>query len=162
LLSFPTSETDHWADTMLGSVLLPTKPPGLRKHNTYSSTVAPPLPPRRNSLSTTPAAKTAAKSAPLHVKTVTLSGGMDTRYNRPSSPRGSRYSNPARSSTGTFSDPYYSSSYSSYGRPTLPTHPTTRPTTHPPPRTPRTPPPPNTTRTRDARDATPTIYPAPT
>ncbi|OWY49575.1 quinate transport protein [Alternaria alternata] len=105
---------------MLGSVLLPTKPPGLRKHNTYSSTVAPPLPPRRNSLSTTPAAKTAAKSAPLHVKTVTLSGGMDTRYNRPSSPRGSRYSNPARSSTGTFSDPYYSSSYSSYGRPSSP------------------------------------------
>ncbi|CAN9423710.1 unnamed protein product [Alternaria sp. RS040] len=105
---------------MLGSVLLPTKPPGLRKHNTYSSTVAPPLPPRRNSLSTTPAAKTAAKSAPLHVKTVTLSGGMDTRYNRPSSPRGSRYSNPARSSTGTFSDPYYSSSYSGYGRPSSP------------------------------------------
>jgi hypothetical protein len=101
---------------MLGSVLLPTKPPGLRK-NTYSSTVAPPLPPRRNSLSTTPAAKTAAKTAPLHVKTVTLSGGMDTRYNRPSSPRG-RYSNPARSSTGTFSDPYYNSSY--YGRPSSP------------------------------------------
>ncbi|KAL1794276.1 hypothetical protein ACET3X_007697 [Alternaria dauci] len=45
---------------------------------------------------------------------------MDTRYNRPSSPRGSRYSNPARSSTGTFSDPYYSSSYSGYGRPSSP------------------------------------------
>ncbi|KAH6865059.1 hypothetical protein BKA58DRAFT_238183 [Alternaria rosae] len=101
---------------MLGSVLLPTKPPGLRS-NTYSSTVAPPLPPRRNSLSTQPAAKTAAKSAPLHIKTVTLSGGMDTRYNRPSSPRG-RYSNPARSSTGTFADPYYTSSY--YGRPSSP------------------------------------------
>ncbi|KAF1828809.1 hypothetical protein BDW02DRAFT_614246 [Decorospora gaudefroyi] len=97
---------------MLGSVLLPAKPPGLRR-STYSSPVAPPLPPRQNSLSTKPAAKT----APLQVQTVALVGGMESRYTRPSSPRG-RYTNPGRSSTGTFADPYYDSSY--YGRPSSP------------------------------------------
>jgi hypothetical protein len=101
---------------MLGSVLLPTKPPGLRR-NTYSTSLAPPLPPRRTSLSSTPAAKTAAKTVPIQLKTVTVSSPMEPRYTRPSSPRG-RYSNPARSSTGTFADPYYDSSY--YGRPSSP------------------------------------------
>lgn len=116
---------------MLGSVLIPPKPAGLRRNTTYSPTAAPPLPPRPNSYSTTPAAKTAVlqkstvlqkpavpqKAPGLQLKTVTLSGGMDSRYNRPSSPR-ARYANPARSSTGTFADPYYDSSY--YGRPSSP------------------------------------------
>jgi len=104
---------------MLGSVLIPPKPAGLRRNTTYSPTAAPPLPPRPNSFSTTPAAKTAVlqKTAGVQVKTVTLSAGMDSRYNRPSSPRG-RYANPARSSTGTFADPYYDASY--YGRPSSP------------------------------------------
>ncbi|KAJ6214205.1 hypothetical protein PSV09DRAFT_1211161 [Bipolaris maydis] len=101
---------------MLGSLLLPTSPPGPRG-TTYSPTAAPPLPPRRNSLSTQPAAKTAAKTAPLHIKTVKLSGAMDSRYTRPSSPRRA-YGNPARASTGGFSDPYYDSSY--YARPSSP------------------------------------------
>jgi hypothetical protein len=105
---------------MLGSVLLPTKPPGPRR-NTYSPPFAPPLPPRRHSLSTTPAAKTAAavaKTVPLQLKTATVSKPMESRYNRPSSPRGRYGANPARSSTGTFADPYYDSSY--YGRPSSP------------------------------------------
>lgn len=42
---------------------------------------------------------------------------MESRYNRPSSPRG-RYNNPGRASTGTFGDPYYDSSY--YVRPSSP------------------------------------------
>ncbi|KAI8939166.1 hypothetical protein NX059_005000 [Plenodomus lindquistii] len=42
---------------------------------------------------------------------------MESRYTRPASPRG-RYANPARSSTGTFADPYYSD-YTSY-RPSSP------------------------------------------
>ncbi|KAL6710504.1 hypothetical protein ACN47E_008552 [Coniothyrium glycines] len=101
---------------MLGSVLLPSNPPSLRR-NTYTATVTPPLPPRRNSLSTSPSAVTAAKAVPLTIKSITLSGAMESRYNRPSSPRG-RYANPARSSTGTFADPYYDPAY--YGRPTSP------------------------------------------
>lgn len=101
---------------MLGSVLLPTSPLGPRG-TTYSPTAVPPLPPRRNTLGTTPAAKTAAKSTPLHIKTVKLSGTMDSRYTRPSSPRRA-YGNPARASTGGFADPYYDSSY--YARPSSP------------------------------------------
>lgn len=98
---------------MLGSVLtFPSQPPGLRR-NTYTGGGNPPLPPRRHSLTTTPAAQT----APLQLKSVTLSGGMESRYNRPSSPRG-RYTNPGRASTGTFADPYYDSSY--YVRPSSP------------------------------------------
>ena len=109
---------------MLGSVLLPsshqsqsqsTKPSSGTRRNTYTGTGAPTLPPRRNSLSTAPAAQT----APLQLKSVTLSGGMESRYHRSSSPR--RAFNPARSSTGTFADPYSTSynDYSSY-RPSSP------------------------------------------
>ncbi|KAF2028237.1 hypothetical protein EK21DRAFT_101964 [Setomelanomma holmii] len=86
---------------MLGSVLLPSRPSGLRS-NTYTSGSAPPLPPRRNSLSTAPAAQTAK----LQLKISTLPNTdttMDSRYKRSSSPR--RYANPGRSSTGTFADP---------------------------------------------------------
>ncbi|KAF1849100.1 uncharacterized protein K460DRAFT_375817 [Cucurbitaria berberidis CBS 394.84] len=97
---------------MLGSVTTFPSQPQRSRRNTYTGASAPSLPPRPTSLSTTPAAQTA-----LQLKSVTLSGGMESRYNRPSSPRG-RYSNPARSSTGTFADPYYDSSY--YGRPSSP------------------------------------------
>ncbi|KAA8626818.1 quinate permease [Pyrenophora tritici-repentis] len=102
------------------TVLIPPKPAGLRRNTTYTPTAAPPLPPRPNSFTTTPAAKTAVlqKTQGVQVKTVTLSGAtMDSRYTRPSSPR-ARYANPARSSTGTFADPYYDASY--YGRPSSP------------------------------------------
>lgn len=107
---------------MLGSVLLPsalqshsTKPASGTRRNTYtSSTGAPTLPPRRNSLSTAPAAQTGS----LQLKSITLSGGMESRYHRSSSPR--RTYNPARSSTGTFADAYGSSyDYSTY-RPSSP------------------------------------------
>lgn len=103
---------------MLGSVLAPSKPPGLRRNSISTAAAAPPLPPRRNSLATAPAAQTAK----LQVKVTTLppspplNGKMDHRY-RPSSPRG-RYANPARSSTGTFQDPYNYSTY--YARPSSP------------------------------------------
>src|SRR5690242_1775270 len=111
------------ADNMLGSVLVPsalhshaTKPAaGSRsRRNTYTTAAThPSLPPRRNSLSTAPAAQTA-----LQLKSVTLSGTMESRYHRSSSPR--RAFNPARASTGTFADPYASSyDYASY-RPTSP------------------------------------------
>lgn len=112
------------SDNMLGSVLVPsalhshaTKPAaGSRsRRNTYTTAAAnPSLPPRRNSLSTAPAAQTA-----LQLKSVTLSGTMESsRYHRSSSPR--RAFNPARASTGTFADPYASSyDYASY-RPTSP------------------------------------------
>lgn len=84
------------------------------RRNTYTTTTAanPPLPPRRPSLSTGPAAQTAYKAhtqahtSPLHVQTITLSGAMDSRYNRPASPH-ARYANSARASTGTFADAYY-------------------------------------------------------
>jgi hypothetical protein len=111
---------------MLGSVLLPTQPPGLRR-NTYTSGIAPPLPPRRNSLSSAPSAQTAkllsslsssAQTSKVQLKLSTLPSDnktMDSRYKRSSSPR--RYANPARSSTGTFADPYYD--YSMY-RPSSP------------------------------------------
>ncbi|KAF2019765.1 hypothetical protein BU24DRAFT_406391 [Aaosphaeria arxii CBS 175.79] len=62
--------------------------------------IPPPLPPRRNTVN----------KPPLKLHSVTLSGGMESRYNRPSSPR-NRYVNPARSSTGTFGDPYHDSLY---------------------------------------------------
>ncbi|KAF1945720.1 hypothetical protein EJ02DRAFT_37232 [Clathrospora elynae] len=109
---------------LFGSV---TTPSGLRR-NTYSSpahhptifpvistshSIAPPLPPRPTTLTTTPSALT----APLQLTSITVSGGMESRYTRPSSPR-SRHANPARSSTGTFADPYYDSSH--YGRPSSP------------------------------------------
>ncbi|KAL1642154.1 hypothetical protein SLS61_009815 [Didymella pomorum] len=112
---------------MLGSVLLPssltshshsTKPSSGTRRSTISTTTGvPSLPPRRNSLSTAPAAQTGT----LQLKSVTLSGGMDSRYgHRASSPRRSTY-NPARASTGTFADPY-SSSYNDYAsyRPSSP------------------------------------------
>lgn len=106
---------------MLGSILLPaalqshsTKPSSGTRRNTYTAvTGSSTLPARRNSLATTPAAQT----APLQLKSVTLSGGMDSRHYRPSSPR--RAYNPARSSTGTFADPYSSYDYAAY-RPTSP------------------------------------------
>jgi hypothetical protein len=102
---------------MLGSVLLPsalqshsTKPSSGTRRNTITSGIgAPALPPRRNSLSTAPAAQSA------QLKSITLSGGMESRYHRSSSPR--RAYNPARASTGTFADPSYD--YSSY-RPSSP------------------------------------------
>ncbi|PZD26395.1 AraJ, Arabinose efflux permease [Pyrenophora tritici-repentis] len=106
--------------SIIKGVLIPPKPAGLRRNTTYTPTAAPPLPPRPNSFTTTPAAKTAVlqKTQGVQVKTVTLSGAtMDSRYTRPSSPR-ARYANPARSSTGTFADPYYDASY--YGRPSSP------------------------------------------
>ncbi|KAJ4349199.1 hypothetical protein N0V95_004782 [Ascochyta clinopodiicola] len=110
-----------------------TKPSSGTRRNTYTGTGAPNLPPRRNSLgtsrgnslvtslsttlntslTTTPAAQT----APLQLKSVTLSGGMDSRHYRSSSPR--RAYNPARASTGTFADPYSSYDYSTY-RPSSP------------------------------------------
>lgn len=87
----------------MGSVVLPYKAPTLRR-NSYNCSNPPPLPPRRNTVAV----------PPLKLHSVTLSGGMDSRgYYRPSSPRG-RVVNPARSSTGTFADPYYDSAY--YGR----------------------------------------------
>ncbi|KAF2853738.1 hypothetical protein T440DRAFT_545911 [Plenodomus tracheiphilus IPT5] len=96
---------------MLGSVPLPSTSVGARR-STYTGTANPPLPPRRHTLATAPAAKT----APLQIKSITVTGSMESRYNRPASPRG-RYANPARSSTGTFADPYYD--YSTY-RPSSP------------------------------------------
>ncbi|KAH3942286.1 hypothetical protein HBI70_204760 [Parastagonospora nodorum] len=111
---------------MLGSVLLPSQPPvgGLRRATTHthtqSSGIAPPLPPRRNSLSTAPAAQT--QKLQLRVSTLpndSKPAVMESRYKRSSSPR--RHANPARSSTGTFADPYYDySSSSSYVRPSSP------------------------------------------
>jgi hypothetical protein len=100
---------------MLGSLLIPShsQPVGLRR-NTYSNGIAPPLPPRRNSLSTAPAAQTAKLQ--LRLSTLPKDAAMSSRYGRATSPR--RYANPARSSTGTFVDPYYDSSH--YGRPSSP------------------------------------------
>jgi hypothetical protein len=63
------------------------------------------------SLSTTPSAQTA---------------NMDSRHHRAHSPR--RHVNPARSSTGTFGDAYYDSSY--YGRPSSPRSSADRLSTH--------------------------------
>jgi hypothetical protein len=54
---------------MLGSVLLPSQPVGLRR-NTYTGGNAPPLPPRRNSLSSAPAAQTAKLQ--LRLKTIPI------------------------------------------------------------------------------------------
>lgn len=86
------------------------------RRNTYTAGTAPTLPPRRNSLSTAPAVQTAQTAVQL--KTVTVSGGMESRHYRSSSPR--RAFNPARASTGTFADPYASSyDYSTY-RPSSP------------------------------------------
>ncbi|CBY02066.1 predicted protein [Plenodomus lingam JN3] len=96
---------------MLGSTPLPATSVAARRH-TYTGALNPPLPPRRNSLATGPAAKT----APLQINSITLTSAMESRYARPASPRG-RYANPARSSTGTFADPYYD--YTSY-RPSSP------------------------------------------
>lgn len=87
------------------SVVVPSKTPSLRRYS-FKSEQPPPLPARRHSVAL----------SPLQLKAVTQSGGMDSRFYRPSSPRG-RMSNPARSSTGTF-DPYYDSSH--YARPTSP------------------------------------------
>ncbi|KAH7081280.1 hypothetical protein BKA63DRAFT_205464 [Paraphoma chrysanthemicola] len=113
---------------MLGSVLLPSQPSGLRR-NTYTAGTAPPLPPRRNSLSTAPAAQTAKLQLKISTlpniestttsstaTSATTSASMESRYKRSSSPR--RYVNPGRSSTGTFADPYYESSH--YARPSSP------------------------------------------
>jgi hypothetical protein len=83
------------------SVVLSAKAPHLRRYS-YSSDQPPPLPPRRNSL-VVPHLKLQAVPLPL-------SGGMDSRHYRPASPR-SRVVNPARSSTGTFADPYYDPSF---------------------------------------------------
>ncbi|KAH8725503.1 hypothetical protein GQ44DRAFT_772166 [Phaeosphaeriaceae sp. PMI808] len=98
---------------MLSSIVLPSQF-GLRRH-TYTND-APPLPPRRNSLSTQPAAQTAklqlrVSTLPAELTTTTSSNTttMDSRYKRSLSPR--RYANPARSSTGTFADPYYDTTY---------------------------------------------------
>ncbi|KAF2681729.1 hypothetical protein K458DRAFT_273150, partial [Lentithecium fluviatile CBS 122367] len=88
------------------SVVLSQKAPSLRNYS-YSCTQPPPLPPRRHSVAVPP---------PLKVQTTTQSVRMDSRYYRPSSPRG-RLGNPARSSTGTF-DPYADSTY--YARPASP------------------------------------------
>jgi hypothetical protein len=87
------------------SVVLPQKADGLRRYS-YSCTQPPPLPPRRQ----------AATVPPLKLQPVAEPPEMDSRYYRPSSPRG-RLGNPSRSSTGTF-DPYSDSNY--YGRPSSP------------------------------------------
>lgn len=129
---------------MLGSVLFPTpshhsQPHGLRR-NTYSITPSGITPPRRNSisLSTTPAAQTSKIQLKLttipsdsstHTKSTTsnsnssisssnTSSKTDSMYKRSTSPRRHQYGHPARSSTGTFADPYYD--YSSYPRPSSP------------------------------------------
>ncbi|KAF2264183.1 hypothetical protein CC78DRAFT_580689 [Lojkania enalia] len=84
------------------SVLLPAKTPSLRRYS-YTCNQPPPLPPRRNSLAL----------PPLQLASAMQSGGMDSRYYRPASPR--RFGNPGRSSTGTFTDPYSDSYYSRGG-----------------------------------------------
>jgi hypothetical protein len=64
--------------TMTTSVVLPQKAACLRKYS-YSSTQAPPLPPRRNTIAVPPLKVQATPIAqPLK---------MDSRYYRPSSPR---------------------------------------------------------------------------
>ncbi|KAF2822868.1 hypothetical protein CC86DRAFT_300066 [Ophiobolus disseminans] len=96
---------------MLSSVLLPSQPTGLRNTHTQSGGVTPA---RRNSLSTAPAVQTA--KVQLRLSTIPSDSTM---YKRASSPPSRRYSaNPARSSTGTFADPYYD--YSLYPRPSSP------------------------------------------
>ncbi|KAL5120839.1 hypothetical protein ACEQ8H_001320 [Pleosporales sp. CAS-2024a] len=107
---------------MLSSILVPSQPPAGLRRNTLTTTVSPPLPPRRNSLSTAPAAQTAK----LQVRLSTLpddtkpaaAAAMDSRYKRATSPR--RFVHPARSSTGTFADPYFDYSSSAYPRPASP------------------------------------------
>ena len=94
----------------MASVVIPSKTTSLRRfsYNNDKQQPPPPLPPRRQS----------ANIPPLKLQSVTQSGGMDSsRYYRPSSPR-TRHINPARSSTGTFGDPYYDSSY--YGHQSSP------------------------------------------
>ncbi|KAF2184148.1 hypothetical protein K469DRAFT_689485 [Zopfia rhizophila CBS 207.26] len=88
----------------MGSILIPSKSPGLRRPS-YSSTPPASSPSRRHSVPV----------APLQLKSITLSGGMESRYNyRPSSPV-RRLVNPARSSTGNFVDPSHYDSYYARG-----------------------------------------------
>jgi hypothetical protein len=86
----------------MNSVFVPSRTTPSLRRSSYTSNNAPPLPPRRNSVGVTPLqVKTAVKSLTT----------MDSRYYaRPSSPR-TRAGHPARSSTGTFAEPYYDPAY---------------------------------------------------
>ncbi|KAF2648770.1 hypothetical protein K491DRAFT_708517 [Lophiostoma macrostomum CBS 122681] len=89
----------------MGSVVIPSSSSSSSTRRlSYTCSQPPQQPARRHSLAV------AVPPPSLQLKAIAQSAAMDSRHYRPSSPR-TRLVNPNRSSTGTFADPYYDSTY---------------------------------------------------